>query len=76
MALARYEALTGHAVSGCRFRVLRDDCAHGWLGASPDGLIDGLTATPGQPLSPKCLSRMLCFCQASGRSQLPRRNRR
>ena len=52
VALAQYEALTGHAVSACRFRVLRDDCAHGWLGASPDGLVDGLTATPGEPWRP------------------------
>jgi hypothetical protein len=49
VALARYVALTGHDVSACRFSVLRDDPVHGWLGASPDGLIDALTATPGTP---------------------------
>ena len=27
----------------CRFRVLREDDVHGWLGASPDGLIASLT---------------------------------
>ena len=41
--------LTGHEVNACRFSVLRDDPVHGWLGASPDGLIDALTATPGAP---------------------------
>ncbi|BDA42985.1 hypothetical protein COCOBI_03-8780 [Coccomyxa sp. Obi] len=46
-ALARYEQLTGHLVSACRFSVLRDDVVHGWLGASPDGLIDSLAVTPG-----------------------------
>ena len=38
-ALAAYEALTGGAVEGCMFRVKHDDAPHGWLGASPDGLI-------------------------------------
>ncbi|CAL8467373.1 g6910 [Coccomyxa elongata] len=46
-ALARYQQLTGHLVSACRFSVLRDDVVHGWLGASPDGLIDSLAVTPG-----------------------------
>ena len=46
-ALTRYEQLTGHLVSACRFSVLRDDAVHGWLGASPDGLIDSLAVTPG-----------------------------
>ncbi len=46
-ALERYSGITGHAVEACRFRVLRDDDVHGWLGASPDGLIEGLVATPG-----------------------------
>lgn len=45
--LERYKAVTGHAVQACRFRVLREDDAHGWLGASPDGLVDGLLASPG-----------------------------
>ncbi|KAK9819245.1 hypothetical protein WJX81_006301 [Elliptochloris bilobata] len=45
-ALQRYGELTGQRVEGCRFRVLRDDDVHGWLGASPDGLIDGLLAQP------------------------------
>jgi len=30
-------------VEPCRFRVLREDDVHGWLGASPDGLIASLT---------------------------------
>ena len=38
---------TGHVIKPCRFAVLRDDEVHGWLGASPDGLIDSLTAEPG-----------------------------
>lgn len=45
--MRRYGELTGQRVEGCRFRVLRDDDVHGWLGASPDGLIDGLLAQPG-----------------------------
>ncbi len=56
-ALARYEQLTGHLVGACRFSVLRDDAVHGWLGASPDGLIDSLAVTPGQTLS-------ICFAPA------------
>ena len=47
MLARRYGELTGQRVEGCRFRVLRDDDVHGWLGASPDGLIDGLLAQPG-----------------------------
>ena len=47
-ALSRYQQLTGHLVSACRFSVLRDDVVHGWLGASPDGLIDSLAVTPGE----------------------------
>lgn len=43
----RYGELTGQRVEGCRFSVLRDDDVHGWLGASPDGLIEGLLAQPG-----------------------------
>ena len=41
--LRRYQELLGCAVEPCRFRVLRDDDVHGWLGASPDGLIASLT---------------------------------
>jgi hypothetical protein len=51
-ALARYAALTGHRVAACRFAVLRDDPVHGWLGASPDGLIDSFSAEPGEWLPP------------------------
>ncbi|KAK9840347.1 hypothetical protein WJX74_007980 [Apatococcus lobatus] len=40
-ALAHYKELTGHAVESCSFKVLREDDVHGWLGASPDGLVDG-----------------------------------
>ena len=39
--------VTGHVIKPCRFAVLRDDEVHGWLGASPDGLIDSLSAQPG-----------------------------
>lgn len=35
----RYGEITGQAVEECGFRVLRDDVVHGWLGASPDGLL-------------------------------------
>lgn len=59
-ALTRYEQLTGHLVSACRFSVLRDDAVHGWLGASPDGLIDSLAVTPGQ-----CLPPFLCSTLSS-----------
>ena len=40
-------------MEGCRFRVLRDDDVHGWLGASPDGLINGLLAQLGAG-TPSC----------------------
>ena len=39
--------VTGHIITPCRFAVLRDDEVHGWLGASPDGLIDSFSAQPG-----------------------------
>ena len=48
MTVRRYQELLGCAVEPCRFRVLRDDDVHGWLGASPDGLIASLT-TQGAP---------------------------
>lgn len=51
-ALEQYTAVTGHAVQACRFRVLREDDVHGWLGASPDGLVDGLLASPGSIPAP------------------------
>jgi len=41
-ALSTYERLTGHSVEGCMFKVKHDDAPHGWLGASPDGLIGSL----------------------------------
>ena len=41
-ALSTYEALTGQRVESCMFRVKHDDPPHGWLGASPDGLVQGL----------------------------------
>lgn len=40
--------MTGHDVVACRFRVMRDDDVHGWLGASPDGLVPGLLANSGE----------------------------
>ena len=43
--------LTGHTVESRSFQMLRDDDVHGWLGASPDGLIEGLVATPGTGIS-------------------------
>ena len=44
-AMTAYAAATGQLLSACRFQVLRDDDAHGWLGASPDGLIAGIGTT-------------------------------
>ena len=41
-ALSTYESLTGQQVESCMFRVKHDDPPHGWLGASPDGLVQGL----------------------------------
>jgi putative phage-type endonuclease len=41
-ALQQYESLTGQRVESCMFRVKHDDPPHGWLGASPDGLVQGL----------------------------------
>ena len=45
----RYQKLLGCAVEPCRFRVLRDDDVHGWLGASPDGLVASLTTQGAHP---------------------------
>ena len=38
----RYEEITGQSIEECSFKALRDDEVHGWLGASPDGLVQGL----------------------------------
>ena len=42
VALCRYGEITGHDIEECSFKMLRDDEVHGWLGASPDGLVQGL----------------------------------
>ncbi len=47
-ACRRYCEVTGHDVVACRFRVMRDDDVHGWLGASPDGLVPGLLTNFGE----------------------------
>lgn len=47
-ALALYERLTGQEVSPCMFRVKAGDDVHGWLGASPDGLVAGMGSVGGQ----------------------------
>lgn len=47
-ARRRYCEVTGHDVVACRFRVMRDDDVHGWLGASPDGLVPGLLTSSGE----------------------------
>ncbi len=52
--------VTGHLIKPCRFAVLRDDEVHGWLGASPDGLIDSLSAHPG--FAVLNLVTVPCFC--------------
>ncbi|EIE24389.1 restriction endonuclease-like protein [Coccomyxa subellipsoidea C-169] len=70
-ALARYEQLTGHLVGACRFSVLRDDAVHGWLGASPDGLIDSLAVTPGQTLGPGVLEIKCPFNRGRPTSAAP-----
>ena len=49
-ACRRYCEVTGHDVVACRFRVMRDDDVHGWLGASPDGLVPGLLTNSGRVL--------------------------
>ena len=45
-ALAQYQALTGQQVESCMFRVKHEDPPHSWLGASPDGLVQGLVINP------------------------------
>ncbi|GAB4816198.1 hypothetical protein N2152v2_003244 [Parachlorella kessleri] len=52
LALGDYELNTGQSIQGCMFQVKHDDMAHGWLGASPDGLIGGLTISNGEPADP------------------------
>lgn len=39
MLRRRYGEITGQMVEECGFKVLKDDGVHGWLGASPDGLL-------------------------------------
>ena len=48
-ALARYVEITGHAVQSRSFQTLGDDLVTGWLGASPDGLIEATEAAAGTP---------------------------
>ena len=43
----RYGEITGHSMDKCSFKMARDDVVHGWLGASPDGLVQ----SPGKSLS-------------------------
>jgi putative phage-type endonuclease len=50
-ALHDYQALTGRSVEACMFKVKHDDPPHGWLGASPDGLIGGLGVPEPEPRS-------------------------
>ena len=46
----RYVDITGQTINECSFKVLKDDEVHGWLGASPDGLVQ-----PFGLLTPLCL---------------------
>ncbi|KAL4434638.1 hypothetical protein ABPG77_002761 [Micractinium sp. CCAP 211/92] len=45
-ALEEYRAVTGQRIASCMFQVRHDDTVHGWLGASPDGLIESLALDP------------------------------
>lgn len=38
----RYGDITGQSIDKCSFKMARDDEVHGWLGASPDGLVQSL----------------------------------
>ncbi|KAK2076233.1 hypothetical protein QBZ16_001165 [Prototheca wickerhamii] len=47
-AMETYVLKTGNAVSKCSFATKRDDPAHDWIGASPDGLVEARgDAAPG-----------------------------
>lgn len=50
-ALQQYQELSGHRVSPHGLKLLHDDPVHGWLGASPDGLIDPIQLQPGDSSS-------------------------
>lgn len=52
LALSAYEQLAGNSVDGCMFKLKHNDAPHGWLGASPDGLIGslGVHHPSGQPV--------------------------
>lgn len=57
-------------MTACRFRVMRDDDVHGWLGASPDGLVPGLLTTSGELLPctlPMAVSNGLSCSHVHGR---------
>ena len=61
-ALGRYQEITGLSVQSCSFKMLRDDEVHGWLGASPDGLVEAPQAEHGMfslPTSCALASRRL-----------------
>lgn len=58
----RYVDITGQTINECSFKVLKDDEVHGWLGASPDGLVQPLGLLP--PLVYDVMSAHLCTIQA------------
>ncbi len=51
----RYGEITGHSIDKCSFKMARDDVVHGWLGASPDGLVQSLgnSLSQGPPPPPR-----------------------
>ena len=53
-ALAEYAAVTHASIEECAFRVYGTDDADGWLGASPDGLVDCPRSTDPGLLEVKC----------------------
>ena len=46
-ARQEYMLRSGHVIDEAGFVLLRDDDAHGWLGASPDGLIHAVQRLSG-----------------------------
>lgn len=51
-ALDAYQRFTGQDVEACMFRVKHEDPPHSWLGASPDGLVQGLVIPSGTAPAP------------------------
>lgn len=53
-ALEHYQKITGYEVLGHGLKLLGNDSMHGWIGASPDGIV---VTRPGKPIAPQFMGK-------------------